>query len=243
MRRITMKKSSIKSVFRISIFFVLIILTLRAQCAMPVIDVASLIQLGNQLVQLKQQTQYIKQQLDILKDSQYQWSNAQGLINNLGAIVNQTNGLAYSAANLHQKFQQAYPGYQAPQNFNQQYKNNVNTTLDTLNGVLQTIGANAKDFQSENTRLQFLQRQSQHAQSQTQAIQASSQIASELVSQIQLLRQTMIAQTNAQTVYYATQIQNEASSRAELASIINAGSTKVPRYGTSGHPLTVPIFK
>jgi P-type conjugative transfer protein TrbJ len=193
-------------------------------------------------MQLRQQTQYIQQQLKMLKGDQYQWSNAQPLINHLGSIVNQTNGIAYSAANLHQKFQQAYPGYQAPQDFNQQYKHNINMTQNTLNGVLQSMGASAHDFQSENARLAFLQRQSQRAQGQTQAIQASSQIASEMVSQIQLLRQTVIAQSNAQTAYYATQIQNEASSQAELEKIINSGSTNVPSYGSSGQQLNVPNF-
>lgn len=230
------------SLYKNLLFFILFFFAYSANATLPVIDYATLIQLGNQLMQLKQQTQYIQQQIQMLKGDQYQWSNAQGLINNLGSIVNQTNGIAYSASNVNQKFQQAYPGYQAPQDFNQQYKNNVNMTQNTLNGVLQSMGSSAQDFQSENTRLAFLQRQSQSAQGQTQAIQASAQIASEMVSQIQLLRQTVIAQSNAQTAYYATQIQNDASSKAELEKVINSGSTNVPSYGSSGHQLNSPDF-
>lgn len=113
-------------------------------------------------------------------------------------------------------------------------------TLNTLNSVLQSMGTNAQDFQNENARLAFLQRQSQSAKGQTQAIQASSQIASEMVSQTQLLRQTVIAQTNAQTAYYATQVQNDASAKAELEHVIQSGSTNVPAYGTSGHSLNPP---
>ncbi len=216
--------------------------TLTAHAAIPVIDYAALIQLGNQLIQLQEQTRCIQQQLQRLKDNQYQWSNAQELLNKLGSIVDQTNTIAYSASNVNQQFQHAYPGYQAPQDFNAHYKNNVNLAQNTLRGVLQAMGSSAQDFQRENNRLSFLQRQSQSAQGQTQAIQASSQIASELVSQIQLLRQTVIAQSNAQTAYYATQIQNDASSQAELEKIINSGSTNVPSYGTSGHPLNSPDY-
>lgn len=208
---------------------------------LPVIDVASIAQLAAQLNQLREQTLYIKQQLDILKSNQYQWSNAQGLINDLGSIINQKNSIAYSASNIDLKFRQAYPGYQAPTDFNKQYKDNTNMTQNTLNGVLQSMGSNAQDFQSENTRLKFLQNQSQSAKGETQAIQASSQIASEMVSQIQLLRQAVIAQSNAETAYYARSIQTEASSKAELEKVINSGSQNVPLYG-SGQELNEPDF-
>ncbi len=227
---------------KIILIIFLFVFSLQVNATMPVVDYMAILQLGNQLILLKEQTQYIKQQLQILEGNQYQWSNAQSLINNLGSIVQQTNGIAYSATNINQKFQQSYPGYQAPQDFNQQYKNNINMTQNTLNGVLQSMGKSAQDFQNENSRLEFLQRQSQSAKGQTQAIQASNQIASEIVTQIQLLRQTMIAQSNAQTAYFATQIQNDASSKAELEKVIKAGSTQVPAYGTSGDKLSSPRF-
>ncbi len=88
---------------------------------------------------------------------------------------------------------------------------------------MQSLSLHAQHFQDENNRLSFLQQQAQNAQGQTQAIQASTQIASEMVSQQQLLRQTVMAQSNAQTAYYANQLQNEASSRAELESVDSPG--------------------
>lgn len=223
---------------------------------LPVIDLGAILQLVLQLSELKRQTEQIKNQLQVmemlkgsqyqmldgLKGHQYQWSNTQRLINDLGSIVNKTNRLAYSASNIDHDFQQAYPGYQAPQDFNKQYKNNVDMTQNTLNSVLQAMGASAKNFENENERLKFLQTQAQNAKGQTQAIQASNQIASEMVSQIQLLRQTVIAQSNAQIVYYATQVQHEAHSKAELEKVINNGSTNVMSYGTSGHHLNAPDF-
>lgn len=228
----------------LKIFGLLILLNffLPAKAIIPVVDFDALIQMGLQLSQLEKQTEYIATELNHLSDSQYQWGNAQGLINNLGAVIQETNGLAYSASNVDGQFKQAYPGYKPPQDFSQQYKQNTEMTLNTLNGVLQSMGTSAQDFQNENQRLRFLQQQSQNAQGQTQAVQASAQIASEMVTQIQLLRQTMIAQTNAQTAYYATQTQNEASARAELENVMSAGSTTVPAYGTSGHSLHIPEY-
>ena len=118
----------------------------------------------------------------------------------------------------------------------------MNTTQNTLNGVLQSLGSSANDFQNENTRLSFLQNQAQSATGQTEAIQAASQIASEQVSQLQLLRQTIIAQTNAQATYYAAQMQQQASSQAELSQVINNGSTTSPAIGQSGNQLSLPNF-
>ena len=88
-----------------------------------------------------------------------------------------------------------------------------------------------------------MQHQAQSAQGQTQAIQASNQISSELVSQLQLLRQTVMAQTHAQTAYYATLVQQDASSRAEFEHLMQSGSVDIPSYGSSGEPLELPEFK
>ncbi len=100
----------------------------------------------------------------------------------------------------------------------------------------------AQDFTDEHQRIQYLQGLAENPKGQTQAIQASAQISSEMLSQVQLLRQTIMAQTNAQTTYYAQQVQNQATAQEEQHEIIQAGSTDVPAYGTSGHYLTVPNF-
>jgi type IV secretion system protein TrbJ len=238
MFRFNLAKPSFLSVLSV----LLLVFSDTVYAMLPVIDFAALAQLGNQLAELRVQTQSIQQALQTLSGDQYQWSQAQGLLNQLGDIMQKTHGITTNAARMDDAFKQAYPGYQAPANFSEQYRNNVNTAQNTFNGVLQGIGLTAQHFQDENTRLAFLQRQSQSAQGQTQAIQASSQISSELVSQLQLLRQTVMAQSNAQTAYYATQVQQEASSRAELEAILRAGSTDVPAYGSSGNTLEAPEF-
>lgn len=215
----------------------------QVYATMPVIDFGAIAQLASQAKVMKQQLESLQLELKQLGEKNYQWSNAQSLINQLGDLVQQKQGLAYNAKGLDSQFRQAYPGYSAPQNFEQQYEHNTQQTLNTLNGVLHNMGLSAKDFTDENARLAFLQRQSQNSTGQLQAIQASSQIASESISQLQLLRQVMISQTNAQTTYYATQIQNEASERAQLSQIIGVGNQKIPAYGSSGTPLKLYDFQ
>jgi P-type conjugative transfer protein TrbJ len=222
-----------KKIFSIT----LCILSGNVYAELPVIDFSALIQLRYQVEQLTEQTKYVRMELQQLDDAQYQWSDVRVLINHLAAIIQQMHGIAYNAANINQQFQQTYPGYQAAQDFSQQYKNNTNTTLNTLNGVLQSVGSSAQNFQNESIHLAYLQQQVQSAAGQTQAIQASTQIVAEIAAQLQLLRQAVIAQTNAQTAYYALQVQHAASSKAELEKIIRAGSTDIPEYGTSGYIL------
>lgn len=213
-----------------------------AHAMLPVIDFAALAQLGNQLAELRVQTQTIQQTVQTLSGDQYQWGNNQLLINQLGSALENTHGLAYSASRWDEQFKQAYPGYVAPAQWNQQYQANVNTAQHTFAGTLHSLGLSAQHFATETNRLVFLQHQVQHAQGQTQAIQASAQMSSEIATQLQLLRQTTMAQTNAQTAYYATQVQDEASRRAQCAAIVKAGATTMPPYGTSGYALTLPAF-
>ena len=156
--------------------------------------------------------------------------------------MQKTQGIHYYSNTLQEQFQKAYPGYQVPNDFQKHYQTNVNTAQQTFCGVLESLRLQAQHVQAENQHLDFLQHQVQHAQGQTQAIQASSQITSEIVSQQQLLRQAVMAQTNAQTAYYATQLQNDASRHAAFVSVIQAGATNIPAYGSSGQTIKFTGF-
>lgn len=225
----------------VSLGLLLLSMSKATYAMMPVIDVAALAQLGNQLTQLKIQTQTLQQTLQTLSGDQYQWSQTHDLMHQLNGVMQKSQGMTYTSATLEKQFQKAYPGYQSPDNFANQYQQNVNTTQHTFQGVLQSCGMSTRHFEEENHRLAFLQRQAQSAQGQTQVLQASSQIASEMVSQQQLLRQAVMAQSNAQTAYYANQVQQDASSRAELEKVIHGGSTHIPAYG-AGQGLVSPNF-
>ena len=221
----------------------LLIFSNRVYAMLPVIDFAAIAQLGHQLAELHIQTQSVQQALLTLSSDQYQWSDVQPLLNKLGDIMQKTHGMASNAEKIDETFKQAYPGYQPAKDFSEQYRNNLNTAQNTFHGVLQNLGTSAAHFQEENQRLAFLQRQAQNAQGQTQAIQASSQISSELVSQLQLLRQTVMAQTQAQTAYYATRVQQDASRQAEFEQVMRHGSTDITPYGASGESLELPEFQ
>ena len=200
-------------------------------------------ELVSQIKLLQEQANELNQSLKAIQTlgkGQYQWSDVSNQINQLGAVIESTRGLSYSASHLTDQFQKAYPGYESPHDYNQQYEQNLNTTLNTLNGSLQSLHMSAEDFTNEPKRIEFLKSQVQNAQGQTQAIQASAQISTEVISQLQLLRQTLMTESNAQGVYLAQQTQSDASDEAGFHQMLTNGSTQWINYGQSGHTIQLP---
>ncbi len=236
----------------LSCFFVLMFVSLDAFGQEAVFDSAvyeqtyqNYLQLLSQITILQQQAEYLEQSLNAIKtlgNAQYQWSNVSEQINALGNVIQSANGISYSAKNIGAQFQKKYPGYHPAQDFNQQYQDNITTTMNTINGCLQSMNESAQDFVNEPKRIEFLQSQLQNAKGQTQAIQASAQISTEVISQLQLLRQTMMTASNAQNAYYAEELQSQASNEAAFNQMIKNGNTQFVPYGGSGHAVDVTGF-
>lgn len=222
---------------------ILLTMTFQAKAVIPVIDTEALIQLAHQLDELQQETNYLKQEVQSLDPRQYKWHDVHEAMTNLGIIVERAGGLGYTASNINEKFKKSFPGYQFRQDVINQYQKIANQTQDTLNGLLQYANQNLNELKNEKERLVSFQQQVMNAVGQTQAIQASAQITSEIVSQLQLLRQTVLSEINAQTVFYAHEVQKVANAKEELGKIIVEGSTNVSLNNSAGNTLTVPDFK
>ncbi len=171
---------------------------------------------------LAQQLQYMIQ--NTTGGSAGIWQSNQNLLTNLGALINQQEGLSYSVSNVTQEFQQLYPGYAtASTNGARSPQATMDTTLNTLNGALASAQAQAANFANEQTTLQSLELKNQTALGNLQAVQVSNEIALAQVQQIQLLRQLVMAQMNAQNVAAASQINNEAQSGLEAQAVLSRG--------------------
>jgi P-type conjugative transfer protein TrbJ len=182
---------------------------------------------SRQLEQLQQEEQMVVSQAQELQNAiknsvgigtQLYQSNLP-LLNDLGRIIEQERGLAYSLTNLQSQFQQQFPGYAISPNPNQQTQQNTATTLNTLKGTLESAQNQAANFDAERSKLEQLASANASATGRLQAIQIGNEIALENAQQIQLLRQLVMAQTNAQNVERANQINEKA---AEEASTRNA---------------------
>src|SRR6266481_885583 len=92
---------------------------------------------GRQLEQLQQEEQMVISQAQQLQNAikntvgigtQLYQSNLP-LLNDLGKIIEQERGLAYTVTNLQNQFQQQFPGYAISPNPNQQTQQNTAVTL------------------------------------------------------------------------------------------------------------------
>ncbi|MBF6569374.1 MAG: hypothetical protein IVW54_10940, partial [Candidatus Binataceae bacterium] len=113
------------------------------------------------------------------------WQSNQNLLNNLGNLINEQEGLSYTAQGLTQQFQQLYPAYNTANTAGvQSPQTTAETTLNTLNGALASAQAQAQDFQAEQASLQGLELRNQTAVGRLQAIQVGNEIALAQVQQV-----------------------------------------------------------
>ena len=205
---------------------------------------------ASQLQQLQQETATVT---NLAQQLQYAIKNTTGggagrfqsnqnLLANLGGLISEQQGLSYTFQGLAQQFQQLYPGYsvtttpgvQSPQA-------SVDTTLNTLNGALQSAQSQAQNFQGEQAALQGLEMKNQTAVGNLQAVQVSNEIALAQVQQIQLLRQLVMAQMNSQNTAAANQLNSQTQSQLGALAIIGCAAAgryaRLPQCGQP--PLTV----
>jgi P-type conjugative transfer protein TrbJ len=186
---------------------------------------------ARQLLQLQQETAAVT---NLAQQLQYMvknttgggagvWQSNQNLLANLGGLISEQQGLSYTFQGLAQQFQQLYPGYNVTSTPGAQSPQaSVDTTLNTLNGALQSAQSQAQDFQAEQTALQTLEMKNQTAIGNLQAVQTGSEIVLAQVQQIQMLRQLVMAMMNSQNTAAANQLNNQTQSQLGALAIIGA---------------------
>jgi len=151
------------------------------------------------------------------------WQSNQTLLNNLGNLINEQEGLSYTLQNVGQQFQQLYPGYASTSTAGvQSPQTSTDTTLNTLNGALATAQTQAQNFQAEQSELQSLELKNQTAIGNLQAVQVSNEIALAQVQQVQLLRQLIMAEMNSQNVAAANQVNSQTQSNLASQAVLSA---------------------
>ena len=182
------------------------------------------------MAQTQQMTNMTKQGLGF---NQFEWQSTTNDLNKLAKLVETGQSLSYSMMNVNDVFKQRFPGYKAPDNYTQEYKQWNATTLDTLRGTLSAAGMQSQNLINEQQRIQKLKNMGQSAQGRMQALQAGNMIAGETVTQLQHLRQVIINQTTAQNTYMAYKVQNEASNDAAMQSWLENGEKSFGDYDSS----------
>ncbi len=151
------------------------------------------------------------------------WQSNRNLLANLGGLISEQQGLSYTFQGLAQQFQQLYPGYNVTSTPGAQSPQaSVDTTLNTLNGALQSAQSQAQNFQGEQAALQTLEVKNQTAIGNLQAVQTGNEIALAQVQQIQMLRQLVMAMMNSQNTAAANQLNNQTQSQLAAQALLSA---------------------
>ena len=151
------------------------------------------------------------------------WKSDQSLLDNLGGLISEQEGLSYTFDGLAQQFQQLYPGYNVTSTPGAQSpQESVDTTLNTLNGALQGAQDQAQNFKAEQSTLEGLEFRNQTAIGNLQAVQVSNEIALAQVQQIQMLRQLVMAMMNSQNTAAANQLNSQTQSQLAAQALLSA---------------------
>jgi len=184
---------------------------------------------ARQLHQLEQEIQMVTtlgEQLKLMvKDTKGglagNWSSNENLLSNLGGIISEQEGLSYTVSGLAQQFQQLYPGYSTTGGV-QSPAMSMDTTLNTLNGALQSAQSQAQDFQADQALLQTLETKNGSAIGNLQVAETANEIALAQIQQIQMLRQLAMATMNSQNTAAAAQLNAQTASQQTALAIIGA---------------------
>ncbi len=200
--------------------------------------IQNITEVAQQVQQLTNEATQITNQIQQLQDMVNQaaqigsptWGQVQSTIAALANAVNIGQSLAYSLPNIQAQFQAQFPGYVAPTDWNTQYQQWSQTTLDTLNGTLRSAGMNAGDFNNVQAALDSLQSANDSATGRNELMQVANSLASLQVEEMAKFRQLLALDINAQNVWKAHATNSDAASEAALQQFIGTpASVSDPR--------------
>ena len=186
-------------------------------------ETTQLLNYGQLLAQYLRQGEQLSQEILQLKEMVRNgqalpgqlFGNVMADLNQLAAIVQGGQALAYSMANLDAQFRSRFPGYGYNAGaYYQNYRVWSQTALDTMVATLRAAGLQGQQLQSEQSVLTALRTMAMSANGRMQAIEVGNQIAEQNVEQLMKLRQIMLADLQSKQAYQAAQVQNEAQNHA-----------------------------
>jgi P-type conjugative transfer protein TrbJ len=132
--------------------------------------------------------------------------------------MQQGQAIAYTAANLDQKFRNTFKGFdqylQKAQggnlDFTAEYKNMYQTTKDTALNALKTLGIQERDLQSDQAFMSRLRTAMNTAQGTEAAIAVANQLSYHQTQSLQKLQKTIMTQANLEAEWIAQRNEQDA---------------------------------
>lgn len=188
------------------------------------IGLSEIDQLTTQISQLATMIQqYETMLLNMVKMPFAAWGNVIDCINKVKDLAATAQGFAYTLGNLDEEFKAAHPDFESyingrsstkPADFAAQYQKWGQSVNEAAKAAIKTAGYNLDGIKSDADFMEVLQKQSDNASGQLDAIQAGNQFAGFLNQQMIQLRSLAATQNNAINAYNAAQ---EAKAAAQAA--------------------------
>ena len=190
-------------------------------------------QLREYATQIQQYQQQVQQYINQYKSyemmlrnigqlPQQQWDQFSQSVLKLKDAVNFGEGINFAASSYNNDFSKLFKGYDqylasakdGSLNFGDTYKQLNQSTRDTVNGALKSLGLQATDMANDESTMRQLQALSSSATGQKAAIQAASEIALHQTHTLKKLQQTIMTQANMQGEFMAKQNEEKALKQA-----------------------------
>lgn len=202
-------------------------------CSSEVTQLVNKLQLVSQYAkQLQQYQKQLQQYADQVQNTarvpNQVWGNTMSNIQQVSALLNQAQSLAYSAANLNQQFAQRYRTFGtyagqplSPATMAQKYQQWSQESNDNVLYALRAANTQATQMGSEDTDLRALETMATSVSGRMQAIQVGNQFAAQGARQLQKLRQLLMlnmqVQANAQQFAQDRDAYQQAAGQRALA--------------------------
>lgn len=190
-------------------------------------------QTARQINNQRMQIQYQLQALSKLRNPN--WREISGLVNQLDALMQQGEALAYSAADLDAQFQRTFPGYELPAGWvaSQAQRTQATRALATLRASLNATRRQMQDLRPGMARLGQIKRQMGGIQGTQEAIELQNTLQAYAAEELMMLRQAVAVQTNVVAVAQAQQVQREMQEQVVLDQILRNTLSR-PRTRSAG---------
>lgn len=180
------------------------------------------LQIANQLRQIEMEVR------NLAAFPQGVWGDVQADIRQLTQLMESGQAISYAMRNLSSEFQRLYPGYKAPENYEEAYGEWTNNTLTGAQKALEAANQQNAMFAAEFARAGQIEAMSDSAEGAMEALQANNMLAAEAVEQLQKLRQLQMSEMQAQSAYMATEIEDQAAQKAAVKKWLESGKNYVP---------------
>lgn len=182
-----------------------------------------IVQQGTLLEQYATQAEQLQQQISLLQDAYRNsaglplqaWGSAQGYLNELQSLIQNTQGLTYNSSNLLGQVETQYgDGKSILPKYRDQMAGWNQNMMGQVSSVMRQYNMHSNNQIAAQNSLNNLMNASNTAQGRMQVLQAGNQIAGIMVNEIQGLQNIMMAANQAQLNQIANQTAKE--QQAEL---------------------------